>query len=299
MNREGVPPILCALESTRKHGSLEVLKYLLLHKGVDGKADVDFSVRDVSTGLGCVTLAAQNNLCELLALFCQCLFNSDSTTSGDTPLNLDLFQVTAKGDTLLHIAAKYNRPQVISTLTACVPHDKMDFSVRDTKQRTALHIAAQMGHTSVVQSLVKGLTKESLSLLDVKDALNFTPLQYAATNGHSDITKLLAGVSNMKTMCPIPLVRKRSYSQGDAQIFNTINVPTLVAAASNGHKDVVHTLVSHGADVNQPDEQGRTAVSVAFKAGYPEIVQLLVEKGANVKTKSRRVVKLPRQKSSK
>lgn len=297
VNREGVPPILCALESAKQYGSLQVLKYLLLHKGADGKPDVDCSVRDINTGLDCVALAARNNLCGVLELFCLLAFDSSGEA---TPLNLDLFQVTANGDTLIHIAAKYNLPQVISTLIACIPHDKMDFSARDTKERTALHIAAQKGHTSVVQALIKGLSEQRLSLLDVKDASNFTPLQYAATNGHSDITKLLAGVSNMKTMCPIPLARKRSYTQGESQLSTTINVPTLVAAASNGHKDVVHTLVSHGADVNQTDEHGRTAVSVASKAGFAEIVQLLVEKGADLKTKSRRsIVKLPRQKSCK
>ena len=295
VNSQGVAPILCAMESAKQYGSMEVLEYFLLHKGTDGMNDVDCSVRNVRTGLGCVAFAAKYNLCGVFELFCRLW--QDPTRH---PLNLDLNQVTAYGDTVLHIAAKYNRPQVISILTNCVSHDSIDFSARDSKQMTALHIAAQQGHTSVVQALVTGLSKQHLVLLDVKDASNFTPLQYAATHGHSDITKLLAGISNMGKMCPMPVaLRKRTLSHGDTQVHTTVNVPTLVAAASNGHTDVVHALVNHGADVNQTDEKGRTAVSVATKAGHLEIVQLLVEKGADVKAKSRRIGIIPRQKSAK
>ena len=95
-------------------------------------------------------------------------------------------------------------------------------------------------------------------------------------------------------------LRKRALSHGgETQPHTIVNVPTLVAAASNGHKDVVHALVNHGADVNQTDEKGRTAVSVATKAGHLEIVQLLVEKGADVKAKPRRIGIITRQKSMK
>ena len=51
----------------------------------------------------------------------------------------------------------------------------------------------------------------------------------------------------------------------------------LMAAAENGHPEVVEALLRVGADVNAKAANGETAMSLATKGGVAEIVQLLKE----------------------
>jgi ankyrin repeat protein len=47
--------------------------------------------------------------------------------------------------------------------------------------------------------------------------------------------------------------------------------------------DVVRVLIDAGADVNKPCEHGRTALHMAAAWGHADVVQLLMENGANPK----------------
>ncbi|KAK5635619.1 hypothetical protein RRF57_011331 [Xylaria bambusicola] len=57
-------------------------------------------------------------------------------------------------------------------------------------------------------------------------------------------------------------------------------------AARNGHEEIVQLLVEKGADIESKDSIGRTPLLWAAEEGHQEIVQLLVEKGADVNSKS-------------
>lgn len=57
----------------------------------------------------------------------------------------------------------------------------------------------------------------------------------------------------------------------------------LLAAAKNGHLEVVKYLVEHGADIDKSDNNRRkTPLLAAAFEGHFEIVKYLVDKGANV-----------------
>ena len=57
-------------------------------------------------------------------------------------------------------------------------------------------------------------------------------------------------------------------------------------AAENGHEAVVELLVEKGADVNsKEDRDGRTPLWWAAENGHEEVVKLLLEKGADVDSK--------------
>ncbi len=55
-------------------------------------------------------------------------------------------------------------------------------------------------------------------------------------------------------------------------------------AALEGQKGVVEKMLDEGADVNTPDEDGRTPLMYAAFNGHIEIIRLLLEKGATVNT---------------
>jgi len=59
----------------------------------------------------------------------------------------------------------------------------------------------------------------------------------------------------------------------------------LMVASENGYTEIVQLLLEKGADVNAETNDGKTALMYAAAKGRTEIVQLLLEKGADVNTK--------------
>ncbi len=57
----------------------------------------------------------------------------------------------------------------------------------------------------------------------------------------------------------------------------------LIAAAENGHAEIVRLLLDRGADINRRDFEGKTALDRAREAGHAEIVQILERAGAGKK----------------
>ena len=54
-------------------------------------------------------------------------------------------------------------------------------------------------------------------------------------------------------------------------------------AAREGHEDVVQLLVEHGANVNtQTEETQETALTLACCGGFMEVVQFLIEHGESI-----------------
>lgn len=57
--------------------------------------------------------------------------------------------------------------------------------------------------------------------------------------------------------------------------------PPLIAAAWNGHDDVIRLLLDHGAKIDRRDSSGNTALNAALLHGHDSTAQLLLARGAN------------------
>ena len=78
-----------------------------------------------------------------------------------------------------------------------------------------------------------------------------------------------AGVGNMERVQSLLAAAKHTKREG-----------ALIVAAQQGHSDVVRFLLDHGVDVNASD--GMTALHNASAGGHLELMQLLIERGANL-----------------
>ncbi|XP_062997553.1 ankyrin repeat and SAM domain-containing protein 1A isoform X2 [Elgaria multicarinata webbii] len=153
-------------------------------------------------------------------------------------------------------------------------------NAKNNDNETALHCAAQYGHTEVVKVLLEELTDPTM-----RNNKFETPLDLAALYGRLEVVKMLLNAHPNLLSC------------------NTKKHTPLHLAARNGHKAVVHVLLDAGMDNNYQTEKG-SALHEAALFGKTDVVQILLAAGIDVYIKDNRgltaleiVRELPSQKS--
>jgi ankyrin repeat protein len=68
----------------------------------------------------------------------------------------------------------------------------------------------------------------------------------------------------------------------DKEVRDTIDHTPLIVAADGGCKDIVEILLEAGANIEHRNDQGETALIAAAQNGHKEIVQMLLDAGANI-----------------
>ncbi|XP_030821466.1 ankyrin repeat and SAM domain-containing protein 1A isoform X3 [Camarhynchus parvulus] len=184
-----------------------------------------------------------------------------------------------KGCYPLHLAAWKGDADIVKLLIHQGPsHTKVNEQNNDNE--TALHCAAQHGHTEVVKVLLEELTDPTM-----RNNKFETPLDLAALYGRLEVVKMLLNAHPNLLSC------------------NTKKHTPLHLAARNGHKAVVHVLLDAGMDSNYQTEKG-SALHEAALFGKTDVVQILLAAGIDVNIKDNRgltaldiVRELPSQKS--
>ncbi|CQD08614.1 ankyrin repeat domain protein [Wolbachia endosymbiont wPip_Mol of Culex molestus] len=125
---------------------------------------------------------------------------------------------------------------------------------------TLLTIAAENGHASVVEVLLKA--EANVNAVDSNKW--FTPLHVAAENGHASVVEVLLK------------------AKANVNAVGIEGCTPLHVAAENGHASVVEVLLKAEANVNAVGIEGCTPLHFAAGNGHVDIVNLLLEKGANV-----------------
>ena len=136
----------------------------------------------------------------------------------------------------------------ITTVRWCVDVDGTNINSAGSRGSTALHWAAEKGHTNILQFLLaRGANVE------VKDDEGNTPL--LTSNGHLDIAQLL-------------LEHGAEVNVQDRLLFTPLHW-----AAHFGHFDVVYLLISYGADLHARTSTGQLPIDVAKAAEMKRVLK--------------------------
>nr|XP_019594299.1 PREDICTED: ankyrin repeat and SAM domain-containing protein 1A isoform X2 [Rhinolophus sinicus] len=153
-------------------------------------------------------------------------------------------------------------------------------NAKNNDNETALHCAAQYGHTEVVKVLLEELTDPTM-----RNNKFETPLDLAALYGRLEVVKMLLNAHPNLLSC------------------NTKKHTPLHLAARNGHRAVVQVLLEAGMESNYQTEKG-SALHEAALFGKTDVVQILLAAGIDVNIRDNRgltaldtVRELPSQKS--
>ncbi len=133
--------------------------------------------------------------------------------------------------------------------------------------RQPIHAAAVSGSLK----LVKLLAKHGAGI-DASDSIGVTPLHLAAESNAPDIVKfLLSRGANPNSVARLPLAAVDFWVKGRTPLH---------AACESGSLESVKALLEHGAMLDPTDSLGVTPLYIAVEYAHPDIVSLLISKGA-------------------
>jgi len=262
-------------------------------------------------GSGALILAVKEGNLETLELLLQHGANINTRDQdGRTPLALatmegktevvrllirngaDVNTVNVRGNTpLIH-----SRSTEISQLlleagaTATIEHLSNHASVGN-----ALHYAVRKKIFEVVELLLQHGAN-----INARDQDGRTPLALAAILGKTEVVRLLirngADVNTVNVRGNTPLIHSRSteisrllleagatatieHLSNHAELGNALHV-----AVRRGTLEIIELLLQHGANINARDQDGRTPLALATILGKTEVVRLLIRNEADVNT---------------
>jgi ankyrin repeat protein len=204
-------------------------------------------------------------------------------------------QQSKSGTTPLLTASKNGHDKVVELLLG--HHAEVNKSARSGV--SALFAASENGHREVVMQLLEKYAEVNKQTL----ADGTTPLIIASLNGYHEVVGLLlqhgADVNHTDKRNQTPLVA--ASKSGHLQVVNRLlecsevvvsplavdiacfgAIPPLHLSSQNGQSEIVQSLLSNEADVNQRDFFGRTALYIALQHGYMHVANILLSRSAEL-----------------
>ena len=166
--------------------------------------------------------------------------------------------------TILHqiVLNEASTPQPLAQLLST---STKEIDVPDSKGRTPLSWAAEIGNAEAVETLLTFGASTS-----TKSVIGLTPLHYAARGPNSTCMAILLkyGAS---------VNAKNNWNQG----------PLSIAAYFQNDPSFIHLLLEHGADIEEKDFYGSSAMCAAFR-NNDRTVRYLISRGADINSQDKR-----------
>ena len=189
------------------------------------------------------------------------------------------------GWTLLHVT--YNSRELVEYLI----ENGADIKARSDGQWTPLHNQAYRGHLDSVELLLQHGAD-----IEAKTSFGHTPLLSSIRWDRVEVTELLlkkrANVNPTTELGRTPLIISAIegnselamlFLDNDADISikdNNYKMTALHFAALYGQLDIVTALVKKGANINEMDAAGKTALDYANQYGHEKVAKLMKSSGA-------------------
>lgn len=154
-----------------------------------------------------------------------------------------------------------------------------------------LQLAAQTGKIACIRFLLENGADIKLCY-----GKSFEPILLAADAGHVDAVRILLDAgAEIDRLRPFSFPYDYDFAKEDAhdeeeeeKVNTYTNVTPLIAAASADYPEIIKLLLERGAELDLPDTAGRTALWHAVIANARKSIKLLLDVGANVNMKDKR-----------
>ncbi|MEW6347470.1 MAG: ankyrin repeat domain-containing protein [Thermodesulfobacteriota bacterium] len=161
-----------------------------------------------------------------------------------------------------------------------------DVDARDLTGRTPLMIAAGAGSVDAVTLLLEhGADAKTV------DRYGQTALVWAVRAGHADVAELLRAQGGKLTLPVAAMlgdteaVRRLVEEGADPDQRDSAGRTALMIAVEKRHSDVAKVLLNGDVEVNAADKFGRTALMLAAREGLRDVVEMLLDEGAKATAK--------------
>ncbi|KAM3714697.1 hypothetical protein ACJW31_01G354000 [Castanea mollissima] len=244
------------------------------------------------------------------------LFNAAISGSGIGSMDSNILgQLTARGGSILHVAAKSGKVD-LHIMEKVLDSKPSLLYMTNRKGNTALHIAASLGHTEMTRFLVARAKHQdvevNMELLRMENHERNTALQEAVRNDHCEIVELLSRedpgltlFTNNAGESPLFLAVDRGFyniarcilkavpdcSYGGRNNMNALHAAVIRAqsndfgwiplhyAAYMGSVQVVELfLEDHNYTAYVKDREGMCAIHIAAKEGHIDVVRVIILK---------------------
>ncbi|KAF5875535.1 putative ankyrin repeat-containing protein [Botrytis fragariae] len=200
-----------------------------------------------------------------------------------------------EGWTPLHISAAFGIYNLVQTIKEL--GEVQSFDTRDACGRTALSLAAENNHISVLQLLLEA----GASITTRDNRYGLSPLEWAALQGNVEIVKILmekavswSGTSLLSIAAARGHMSLVKHLLEKGATINSIDqywgCTALHLAAGYGHTAIAFLLLARGADPNVIDRsKGQTPLYYAIYKGRHETIKILLEHGAKMGEPSKKL----------
>uniref|UniRef100_A0A2M4ACA0 Putative transient receptor potential channel pyrexia n=3 Tax=Anopheles triannulatus TaxID=58253 RepID=A0A2M4ACA0_9DIPT len=206
--------------------------------------------------------------CEESLLHCAVRSNAVDCLRFFIKKGADVNSLHRNGTNAIHLAADLGHGQCLAVLLECPTADTNVRVRQGDKQMTALHLAADEGNLDcVTQLLARGADVRA------RNHRGFSPLHLAARSGSTDCVEALLKLGGC-----------------DPNVIDFDERTPLHTAVGKSETavEMLEILIAWGANVNQKDIYGFTALHLAALDALGPCVEVLLHNGADVTMKSRK-----------
>ncbi|XP_049343856.1 protein VAPYRIN-LIKE-like isoform X2 [Solanum verrucosum] len=198
----------------------------------------------------------------------------------------DINRRDLEGDSVMSLAVKYGNLDCVQVLI------EFGYTIDNSADRF-LHYAAATDRVDLMEILCLGYADMDLNSIDSQgsdtdmlDTQGWTPLHFAAHQGHVEAVGVLLNHSNFAKYV-VTKQGKTAYElaidKGHSKLYDVLQLgDTLHRAARKGDVADIKKCIAEGANVNGKDQNGWTPLHRAAFKGRVEVVKVLVNNRAKL-----------------